>query len=225
MADRDAPLIFALLGLPADFVQMAPGRVEVEVEMKIDVDVEFPREIENAREMRIRVGVGIGAAADHLAAVAQRLHQQLFAAGIIGQAFLRKDAEREVERPGIVALQRLHGLEAAQADAWIDLDMGAHAGRAVHDRALDHPGAARIDILDAEVPFHRRHGADGIAKTAVIVPAAFEQAGLVEMDVSVDEAGQGQSAADVDLDRVAGKPGLNRSDPAAFHADIDGCGG
>ncbi len=60
---------------------------------------------------------------------------------------------------------------------------------------------------------------------AVVVAAAAEQAGLVEMDVGVDEAGQGQAAAGVDLDRLAGEPGFDRSDASALHADVDGCGG
>ena len=48
----------------------------------------------------------------------------------------------------------------------------------------------------------------------MIVPAAAEQAGLVEMDMGVDEAGQRQLAADIDLGRIAGKARLDSGDPA-----------
>ncbi len=41
----------------------------------------------------------------------------------------------------------------------------------------------------------------------MIVPAAAEQARLVEMDVGVDEAGQSELAADVDLGRVRRETG------------------
>ena len=57
------------------------------------------------------------------------------------------------------------------------------------------------------------------------MPAAAEEAGLVEMDVGVDEAGQGEVAAEIDLDRFASEPRLDRGNPAALHADIDGSGG
>ena len=199
VADGDAALIVAPLGLPADFVEMPPGRIEIEVEMQVDIDVEFLGEVEQSFDLRIRIGVHIGAAADQIGAVAQRGDQQFLGAGIVGQAFLRKGADREIERPGIIALQRLDRLKAAQADARVDLDMGAHARGAVHDRALDHAGAAGIDVLDGEIALHRGDRADGIADAAMVVAAAAEQAGLVEMDMGVDETRQHQPAVGVDL--------------------------
>jgi hypothetical protein len=45
--------------------------------------------------------------------------------------------------------------------------------------------------------------------------------GLVEVDVGVDEAGQHQPAAGVDLGRLAASRGLDRGDPAAGYPDID----
>ena len=132
MADRDAALIVAPLGLPADLFEMPPGRIEIEVEMQVDIDVEFLRQVEQPFDLRIRVGVGVGTAADQVGAVAQRRDQQFLGAGIVGQPLLRKGADRKIERPGIVALQRLDRLKAAQADARIDLDMGAHARGAIN---------------------------------------------------------------------------------------------
>ena len=82
------------------------------------------------------VGVVARRGADHLGAALQALDQQLVGAGIVGQAFLRKDADLDVDRPSVVGDQRLHALEAAHADAGIDLDLRAHARRAVHDALL-----------------------------------------------------------------------------------------
>ncbi len=58
----------------------------------------------------------------------------------------------------------------------------------------------------------------------MVVAAAAEQAGLVEMDVGVDEARQHQPAGDVDLDRFAGERRRNRRDLAAQYADVDRLG-
>src|SRR5712671_4671332 len=125
MTDRDAALVIAPLGLSADFFKMPPGWIEIEVEVQVDIDIELLRQIKYLFEMRVRIGVHIGTAADRFAAVAQRRDQQFLGPGIVGQALLRKHADREIERPGIAVFQRLDRLEAAQADAWIDLEMGA----------------------------------------------------------------------------------------------------
>jgi hypothetical protein len=55
----------------------------------------------------------------------------------------------------------------------------------------------------------------------MVVPAAAEQAGLVEVDVGVDETGQGEPAADVDLGRLAGEARFDGGDAPAGDADID----
>ena len=221
MTDRDAALVVAPLGLPADLFEMPPRRIEIEVEVQVDIDVELLRQIEDLFEMRVRVGVHVGTAADCFAAVAQGRDQQLFGAGIVGQAFLRKHADREIDRPGIVALQRLDRLEAAQRDARIDFHMGAHPRGAMHDGALDHPRAARIDVFHREIALHGRDRGDGLSHAAMVVPATAEQAGLVEMNMGVDETGQREPAADVDLGRFAGKPGFDGDDTSAGNADID----
>ena len=54
MTDRDAALVIAPLGLPADLFEMPPGRIEIEIEMQVDIDVEFLRQTENFFEMRVR---------------------------------------------------------------------------------------------------------------------------------------------------------------------------
>ena len=103
--------------------------------------------------------------------------------------------------------------------------MGSHARRAVDDGTFEHPGAARVDVLDREILFIPATALDRVRDAAVIVPAAAQQARLVEMDVAVDEAGQGEAPADIDFDSLAGELWLDRSNTASPHADIDGCGG
>ena len=65
---------------------------------------------------------------------------------------------------------------------------------------------------------------DGLADAAVVVPAAAEQAGLVEMDVGIDKAGKHQPAADIDLAAFRIKLWRDRGNAAPGYPDIDGCG-
>src|SRR3979411_2125367 len=117
MPDRDTALIIAALGLPQHLIEVPPGRVEIEIQVKIDIDIEGLREIEQLFELRHRVSVHVRATADQIAAIAQGGDQKLLGAGIVGEPFLREDADREIDRPGVVALERLDRLKAAQSDA------------------------------------------------------------------------------------------------------------
>src|SRR6195256_2719885 len=224
MADGDAAVIIAALGLPANLIEVPPGGIEIEIEMKMDIAIEGWREIEQFFDLRVGIGVHIGAAADQIAAVAQRRDQQLLGAGIVGQAFLGKDTDREINGPGVVALERLDGGKAAQSDARVDLDMGPHPRGAGNDGALDHAGAARIDILDREVALHGGDGANGFADAAMVMLAAAEQAGLVEVNVGIDKAGKHELAVDIDLGAFRIQPRRDRGNPAIGYPDIDGNG-
>src|SRR6266850_922670 len=72
MPDGDTALIIAALGLPADLVEMPPGRIEIEIKVKIDIDIEGLREIEQFFQVRDRIGVHVRATADQIPAIAQR---------------------------------------------------------------------------------------------------------------------------------------------------------
>src|SRR5258705_11502474 len=162
------------------------GRMDRKTEVQLDIDIEALREIDTFCELRHGMGVYVRETADQIAAIAQGGDQKLLGAGIVGEPFLREDADRKIDRPGVVAPERLDRLKAAQSDARIDLDMGPHPRRAVNDGALEHAGAAGIDILHREVALHGGDGANGIIDAAVIMPAAAEQTGLVEVNVAVD---------------------------------------
>ena len=91
----------------------------------------------------------------------------------------------------------------------------------MHDGPLDHLRAARVNVFHREIALHGRDGGDGLRHAAMVVPAAAEQAGLVEVNMRVDETGQGKPAADLDLGRLAGEVGFDGGDTAAGNADID----
>src|SRR5947208_2806997 len=119
MADRDAALIVAPLGLPADLFEMPPRRIEIEVEMQVDIDVELLRQAENLFEMRVRVGVHVGTAADRVAAVAQRRKPQ-FDGGDAPRGDADVDCRGGRPRPGVAEDQvegrfRVHGSGRAGA--------------------------------------------------------------------------------------------------------------
>ena len=99
--------------------------------MHVDFDVELARDREDAVDLAARVGVEIGHGADRSRAAAQALDQQFLGAGIVGEPFLRKHAELEIDRPGIVARELADRFETDHADAGIEFDMGAHAHRAM----------------------------------------------------------------------------------------------
>ena len=60
-ADRYAPAPTVACGLPANFVEMHPGRIEIKIEMKVYVAVITSTEIEYARDLAARIAVCIGA--------------------------------------------------------------------------------------------------------------------------------------------------------------------
>src|SRR5690606_38841755 len=99
-----------------------------------------------------------------------------------------------VDRPGIVPLELTDRLEASQAGARIDIDMGAHPRRSLDDRLLERASAAGVDVLDREASLQVGDLPDRLFKR-VGVTAPLDQAGLVEMNMGLDETGRHQTAA------------------------------
>src|SRR5262245_65712862 len=69
------------------------------VEMDVDVDVELASEFENTPDLTCLIGIVARSAADHGGAAFQALDQQLIGSGIIGEPFLRKDTDLDVDCP------------------------------------------------------------------------------------------------------------------------------
>jgi hypothetical protein len=76
----------------------------------------------------VRVLVHVGRTADDRAAQLDGCDQDVFAAGVVEQAFLGEGAELEVDGPGVVALETQQGADAGQADAGIEWAMGRKRG-------------------------------------------------------------------------------------------------
>src|ERR1044072_3674574 len=189
--------------------------------MKIDIEIEAARNIEGACDLPVRIAVGIGTAADQVGTGFARRDEQLFGAGIVEQALLREDADLQIDRPRIVALEATDGLETRQPDARVDLDMRAHARRALYDRLFERAAPARVNIALGEAALGGGDLRDRLLQRAVFRLAAVENAGLVEMDVGFDEARDDEAAAGVFARRVGGHLLYDLSDPAARDADIE----
>src|SRR5262249_43071448 len=125
-------------------------------------------------------------------------------------------------RPLVLVDQRLHAFDAAQADLGIDLGMGAHAHGTVADTLLDGSRGALDHVLDGEGVLDRRHPLHREVGVALLrVLAAPQDAGLVEMDVRVDEARADQPAATLHLfPRSAADLRRYRGDAPILDADV-----
>ena len=124
MADRHPAAPAVGVGLAAHLVEVHPRRVEVEIQMKVDVEIEAVRDGEDARSLRRRIGVGVGAAADDVGPLLAGGDQQFLGSGIVGQAFLRENAESRGRRPGVIALEGAYGVKPlsptrGSASTWV----------------------------------------------------------------------------------------------------------
>ena len=121
---------------------------------------------------------------------------------IIEQPFLRKNADFDVDCPSVVLLQPSDRIKSLQADARIDFDMGAHARRALQDRFFKGAAGAFINVVLGECALGGRDFGDRLGERSLLRFAAVKDAGLVEMNMGFDKAGDHESAGD-DLPRVA----------------------
>ena len=160
------------------------------VEMHVDVDVEFARHLEDAADLGGAVGVVAGRGADDVAPFLRAATISSSVPGLLVRPSCGMTQTRG-RSPTVLVDQRLHALEAAQADLGVDLDMGAHARGAVADALLDGRRCALDHVLDREGVLHGRDALHREMRTALgRVLAAAEDARLVEMDVGLDEAEQ-----------------------------------
>src|SRR5206468_10158497 len=148
MADHDPSATLELLRKLAHQMDVHGIGGRANVEMDVDVDVELASELENAPDLTCLIGIVARSAPDHGGAAFQAFYQQLIGSGIIGEPFLRKDADLDVDGPLVIGNQRLHPLEAAHANRGIDFDLRAHAGSTVLDAVLQGALSARVHVLD-----------------------------------------------------------------------------
>ena len=190
--------------------------------MKVDVAVEPPRNREDTCDLPVRIAVGVGTAADEVGALFARRDEKLLAARIVEQSFLRKNADFDVDRPGVFLLQPPDGAEPFEPYARVDLDMRAHAHGALQDRPFQRAAGPLINVVFAEGALGRGHLGNRFRKRSLLRLAAVEDAGLVEVNMRFDKAGDDQFAADVFRRRIRGDVAADIDDTPAADRDIDG---
>ena len=220
VADRDPAAVAETVRQRADVVEVQRLGVGPEIQVHVDVDVELPRHLEDAVDLAVGVAVRIRRRADHRAALSERLDHELVGARVVEQPFLRKDADLDVDGPLVLLDQGQHAFEAPQADDRVDLQLGAHVGGAVQDAFLERLLPALVDVLRRERLLDPGDLADGLLQIAALRSAAIEDAGLVQMDMGLDEARGDQPAAGVDLLAPGREAGLDGGDAAALDADV-----
>src|SRR5262249_2050475 len=77
----------------------------------------------------------------------------------------------------------------------VDLDLRAHARRAVLDALLQRPRRTRVNVLDGPRLLHRRNALDRIDLARLFGRTAVDDARLVEMDVRLDQSGANEPPA------------------------------
>ena len=221
VTDRHAAAPARGLGAPTDLFEIHPRRIDIEIEMKIDIAVELPRYREDTRDLAVRIAVGVGTAADEVGVLLARRDEKLLGAWIVEQAFLRKNADFDIDRPGVVLLEPPDGVEPFEPYARVDLDMGAHAHGALQDGPLQRAAGALINVVFAERALGRSHFGNRLGKRSLPRLAAVEDAGLVEVDMRFDEAGDDQFAVDIFRRRIGGNVAADIDDTSAGDGDID----
>ena len=98
----------------------------------------------------------------------------------------------------------------------------AHAHGALQDRPFQRAAGALINVILAEGALGRGHLGNRFGKRPLLRFAAVEDAGLVEMNMRFDEAGDDQLAVDVFRRRIRGNAGCDVDDTPAGDGDIDG---
>src|SRR3984957_17924420 len=153
--------------------------------MKVDIAVELPCNFENARDLPVRIAVGIRTAADEVGALLARRDEKFLGARIVEQALLRKNTDFDVKRPSVVLLEPPDGAKALQLYARVDLDMRAHSHGALQDRPFQRAAGASINVVFAGPALGGSH----LGKRSLPRLTAVEDAGLVEVNMRLDETG------------------------------------
>ena len=161
-----------------------------------------------------------GRPAHHRGAALQRRDHVPVGLRCVGPAFLREDAQLQVDAPRVVGRELLQGFEPAQPDVGVDLDVGTHVGDAVEDAPLQGFGGPRIDVLHREPRLDCGHALHVVAGPARGRRAPVDDAGLVEVDVRLDQTGRDE--ASIKVEAVGAGRDLRRDgdDPPAGNPDV-----
>ena len=176
-------------------------RLVKEVGVEVGVHAKFNREIEHDVDVPVRVGVVVRHAAHQIGAGPQRLTQEGLGTGGLQNPLLGKGAELQVDRRGVLALQRGEGLEAHQPNDRIDLRVAPHRGGALAHRHIQHAASPRLDVLAGEPALGLAGHAEGLGQRAFPARCPLAQQRLVEMDVGIHQPRRHRAALAADLAR------------------------
>ena len=207
MTDRHPPLVPVPLGEPAHVEDVELVVVRAEIEVHVDVDVELARHLEHPVDLPRRVGIGVGGGADDPAAPLQPLHHELVGSRVVEEPLLGEDADLEVDGPPVLVDEGHDPLEAAEPDDRVHLEVGAHVGGPVAEALLQGPDRALAAVLGGELPLGLRDLLDRLLEVPARRLAALEDAGLVEVDVGLDEAGPDEAPPTSRTSASAERPG------------------
>jgi hypothetical protein len=99
--------------------------------------------------------------------------------------------------------------------------MGAHAHRAIHDTSFYGPLAPRVNVLDREIALGCRGFANGFGDRTLFDAATVEDAGLVEMDMRLDHAGDHETTRGIQFSGISLQSWRYGRNRRATNADID----
>ena len=173
--------------------------------------------------MRATVDVVVGHPADRLAAHLQRRAHQWLGPGRLEDPLLGEDADLQIDRPRVLPLERDDRLHAPEPHDGIDLDVGAHDGRAAADRHLQGAPRPTLDVLEREralgLGSRTDHALDG--GRSARRPGAEQR--LVEVEVRLDETGDDEPARGENLVGASlGDARRDPRDPSVGDADVHG---
>ena len=140
---------------------------------------------------------------------------------VVEQALLGEDADLEVDGPLVLVDEGLDAVEAPQPHHRVHLQVGPHVGGALQDALLHRPHRPLAYLVGFEVLLGLGDLGDGLLQRSLDGLATVEQAGLVEVNVGLDEPRRNQASLDVDLLSLGGEPGLDGGDAPVLDADVD----
>src|SRR5216683_720010 len=102
--------------------------------------------------------------------------------------------------------------------------MSPHARGALHDRLFQRAPSPRVDIVLGESGLRGGDAFDRFLQSAGVAGTAIGDAGLVEMDMGLDETRNQQPAVNLNIARaiqIRFTPRTDGSNASVAHADVD----
>ncbi len=207
-----------------DVAKLGSAGLASVVQMNVDSLAEPLGEAEHDVELTLDVPVEAGRVqpAHQIGARRERRGDEIGRALLGRHAALREGDELNVDPVAVGLAHPQHGLEIVKADVVVDVDVAAHARRAIGDQRANECGGACFDRQrDAMALDALSRDAFAHAPSLDMGQARRAPMRLVEMDMAVDERRQEQRARKIDAFawRMGASGRIERRDEAAgdFH--------